>query len=48
MKSVTPLWRASGQLFLAVGRLEDCEQILDSLNQFETTPGLTPSFPVSV
>jgi DNA-binding NtrC family response regulator/tetratricopeptide (TPR) repeat protein len=33
-----------GQLFLAVGRLEDCEQILDSLNQFETTPGLTPSF----
>ena len=33
-----------GQLYLAVGRLEDCEQILDSLNQFETTPGLTPSF----
>ena len=33
-----------GQLYLAVGRLEECEQTLDSLNKFETTPGLTPSF----
>ncbi len=33
-----------GQVYVAIGRLEDCEQILDSLNTFEKTPGLTPSF----
>ena len=33
-----------GQVYVAGGRLEECEQILDSLDTFETTPGLTPSF----
>jgi len=33
-----------GQLYLAAERLEECEQVLDSLAELEETPGLTPSF----
>jgi DNA-binding NtrC family response regulator len=33
-----------GELYLAAGRLEECERVLDSLTELEETPGLTPSF----
>ena len=33
-----------GQLYLAAGRLEECEQALDALTELEHTPGLTPSW----
>jgi DNA-binding NtrC family response regulator/tetratricopeptide (TPR) repeat protein len=33
-----------GQLYLAAERLEECEQVLNSLTELEETPGLTPSF----
>jgi DNA-binding NtrC family response regulator/tetratricopeptide (TPR) repeat protein len=33
-----------GQLYLAAGRLEECEQSLDTLIELERIPGLTPSW----
>jgi DNA-binding NtrC family response regulator/tetratricopeptide (TPR) repeat protein len=33
-----------GQLYLASNRLDDCQQVLDSLTKLEETPGLAPSF----
>jgi len=33
-----------GQLYLAAGRLDECQQSLESLTDLEQTPGLTPSF----
>ena len=34
-----------GQLYLAAGRLEECERALDALSEIEQTPGFTPSWP---